>query len=52
MHHNMGALLDNSDILKCVYHTRKIYINIFRNLEKQLTTKYFQDLLTSKILML
>jgi hypothetical protein len=36
----MGGLSDKSDTLKCVYHTRKIYINIFRNLEKQLTVMY------------
>ena len=36
----MGGLSDKSDILKCMYHTRKIYINIFRNLEKQLTVMY------------
>ena len=36
----MGGLSDKSDTLKCVYHTRKIYINIFRNLEKQSTIMY------------
>jgi hypothetical protein len=30
----MVALSDNSDILNSVYHTRKKYINIFRNLKK------------------
>ena len=30
----MVALSDNSDMLNSVYHTRKIYINIFRNLKK------------------
>ena len=36
----MCGLSDKSDIVKCMYHTRKIYINIFRNLEKQLTIMY------------
>ena len=36
----MGALSDKSDIAKCVYHTNKIPINIFRNLEKWSTVIY------------
>jgi hypothetical protein len=36
----MGGLSDKTDMFKCVYHTRKIYINIFINLEKQLTIMY------------
>ena len=36
----MGALSDKSDIVKCVYHTNKIPINILENIEKQLTVMY------------
>jgi hypothetical protein len=36
----MGALTDKTDMFICVYHTNKISINIFRNLEKWSTVIY------------